>query len=111
MYNAFLKDHSYYGVLIAEYFFLLLLYTFLLLLCSLDVEGAELPILQSIPFEKVDIKVLDIEIKHAGTIFPGSHEDITNLMLVKGYELYGYIGDGIDAIYVKNGYLDELNEL
>ena len=59
----------------------------------------------------MDIKVLDIEIKLAGKIFPGSHEDITNLMLSKGYDLYGYIGDGIDAIYVKNGYLDELNEL
>ena len=70
-----------------------------------------MPILQSIPFDKVDIKVLDIEIKLAGKIFPGTHEDITNLMLSKGYDLYGYIGDGIDAIYVKNGYLDELNEL
>ena len=70
-----------------------------------------MPILQSIPFEKVDIKVLDIEIKLAGKIFPGTHEDITNLMLSKGYDLYGYIGNGIDAIYVKNGYLDELNEL
>ena len=70
-----------------------------------------MPILQSIPFEKVDIKVLDIEIKLAGKIFPGTHEEITNLMLSKGYDLYGYIGDGIDAIYVKNGYLDELNEL
>ena len=55
--------------------------------------------------------MLDIEIKLAGKIFPGTHEDITNLMLSKGYDLYGYIGDGIDAIYVKNGYLDELNEL
>ena len=77
--------------------------------CSLDVEGSELPILRTIPFDKVDIKVLDIEIKHAGRIFSGSHEEITNWMDSQGYDLYAYIAK-TDAIYVKRGYLDELNE-
>merc|ERR1719460_1874786 len=43
---------------------------------SLDVEGSEFPILKTIPFDKVDIKVLDIEVNHAGSIFPGSFKDI-----------------------------------
>ena len=68
-----------------------------------------MPILQTIPFDEVDIKVLDIEIKHAGKIFPGSHQEITDLMDSKGYDLYAYIA--YDAIYVKRGFLDEINEL
>ena len=31
-------------------------------ICSLDVEGSEFPILKTIPFDKVDIKVLDVEV-------------------------------------------------
>ena len=77
---------------------------------SLDVEGAELPILQTIPFDKVDIKVLDIEIKHAGKIFPGSKNDIIKFMHSKEYDFLTYVSDA-DAIIVKKGYLNELNEL
>ena len=77
---------------------------------SLDVEGSELPILKTIPFDKVDIKVFDIEIKHAGRIFPGSYRDITKFMYSKGYEFFKQVED-VDAIYVKKGYLNELNEL
>ena len=42
-----------------------------------DVEGSEFKILKTIPFQDVDIKVLDIEIDRAGTIFPGTYEDIS----------------------------------
>lgn len=31
---------------------------------SLDVEGWELPILRTIPFDKIDISVISVEIKH-----------------------------------------------
>ena len=31
---------------------------------SLDVEGWELPILKTIPFDKIDISVLTVEVKH-----------------------------------------------
>ena len=77
---------------------------------SLDVEGSELPILKTIPFDKVDIKVFDIEIKNAGHIFPGSYRDITKFMYSKGYDFFTQVED-VDAIYVKKGYLNELNEL
>ena len=73
-------------------------------------EGAELPILKTIPFDQVDIKVLDIEVKHAGRIFPGSRQDIRDLMSSQGYDLFANIAN-TDDIYVKRGYLDELNEL
>ena len=76
----------------------------------MDVEGSELPILKTIPFDKVDIKVLDIEIKNAGTIFPGTYRDITKFMYSKGYEFFTQV-DNVDAIFVKKGYLNELNEL
>ena len=76
---------------------------------SLDVEGSELPILKTIPFDKVDIKVLDIEIKNAGQIFPGSYREITKFMYSQGYEFFTQVSD-VDAIYVKKGYLNELNE-
>ena len=77
---------------------------------SLDVEGSELPILKTIPFDKVDIKVLDIEIKNAGHIFPGSYREITKFMYSQGYEFFTQVSD-VDAIFVKKGYLNELNEL
>ena len=33
-------------------------------------------ILKSIPFEEVDIKVIDIEYKHIGKIFPVSYQEL-----------------------------------
>jgi len=77
---------------------------------SLDVEGSEFPILKTIPFDKVDIKVLDVEINHAGSIFPGSAKDIDTYLKSQGYNLYAILSRQ-DAIYVKRGFLDEINEL
>ena len=34
---------------------------------SLDVEGSEFQILKTIPFNDVDIKVINFEMKHVGT--------------------------------------------
>ena len=33
---------------------------------SLDVEGTELAVLRTIPLDKVDIKIFDIEMNHVG---------------------------------------------
>ena len=74
---------------------------------SLDVEGSEIQILKTIPFDKVDIKVLDIEIPHLGKVFPGSFEELDTFLTQQGYKLYTII-DKLDAIYVKNGYLEEI---
>ena len=76
---------------------------------SLDVEGSEFPILKTIPFGKVDIKVIDVEIKHAGKIFPGSFQEIDQYLKLQDYDLHSII-DEQDAIYVKKGFIDEINE-
>ena len=77
---------------------------------SLDVEGSEFPILKTIPFDKVDIKVIDVEVNHAGTVFPGSFRDIDDYLKLQGYQLHSII-ENQDAIYVKKGFMDEISEL
>jgi len=59
---------------------------------SIDVEGAELGILQSIDFEKVDISVIGVE---------NNYEDyqIPKTLRKKGYKLHSIVGD---EIYIKN---------
>ena len=48
---------------------------------SLDVEGHELPVLKTIPFDKLDITVLTVEYLHA------DKKGIINFMTSKGYTL------------------------
>ena len=84
-------------------------------LFSLDVEGSELQILKSIPFEKVDIKVLDIEHKHMGDIFPGSFQELKTFLELKGYDYHMQIRDPLgypnDVVFVKRGFLNEIKEM
>ena len=62
---------------------------------SLDIEGAEFPVLQTIPWDKVrfleechnsiychqvDIRVLTVETHLAGHVFPGERSDIIAFM-------------------------------
>ena len=72
---------------------------------SLDVEGAEVPILRTIPFDKVqeqrveqsnillnlllnfpqvDIRMLLIEVKHVGRVFEGTLEELEGIMFSNG---------------------------
>ena len=53
---------------------------------SLDIEGAELLVLMTIPWAKVDITVLDIEYPHIGKVFPGSYNDMVQLLKRAGYD-------------------------
>ena len=80
---------------------------------SLDVEGSEFQILKSLPFQEVDIKVIDVEVNHIGEVFPGSWENILNYLESQGYEFHMKIAyQGIsflDAVFVKKGFLEELN--
>ena len=52
---------------------------------SLDIEGAELAVLQTIPWDKVDIEVITVETKHAGEVFPGTRQDIIEYLAQQGY--------------------------
>ena len=42
-------------------------------------------VLQTIPWDKVDIEVMTIETNHAGEVFPGSKQEIRDYLEDKGY--------------------------
>ena len=61
----------------------------------MDIEGAEFLVLQTIPWDKVDIEVLTVETNHAGEVFPGSKEEIRNYLADQGY-VYVYTVESMD---------------
>ena len=52
---------------------------------TLDIEGAELPVLRTIPWDKVDIRVLSVETHLAGRLFPGDRGEVIAHMEAAGY--------------------------
>ena len=61
---------------------------------SLDIEGAELAVLRTIPWTQVDIEVLTVETEHAGVLFPGSKQDIRQYLAHRGYVHVYSLGGG-----------------
>ena len=61
---------------------------------SLDIEGAELEVLKTIPFDKLNIQLMSLEIirKKLNHNVPGDHVDpydeIVNFLDTKGYKIY-----------------------
>ena len=53
---------------------------------SLDIEGAEFAVLNSLPWKEVNITLVSVEINHAGDIFPGTRDDIKRLLLENAFE-------------------------
>ena len=66
---------------------------------SLDIEGAELPVLKTIPFDKTQFDVIGVEIKHAGDVFEGSEEHIMAHLKKNGYNFAEKSGH--DALFVR----------
>ena len=73
---------------------------------SLDVEGMELQILRTIPFDLIDISVLNVEYNHGSE----GGQAYVNFMKSKGYRVHKrlnfynritYVG-GNDYVFVKN---------
>merc|ERR1719411_1888421 len=60
---------------------------------SLDIEGAEFQVLQTIPWDKVDIEVISLETNHAGEVFPGSQKEVRQYLEERGYVLAGTVGE------------------
>ena len=60
---------------------------------SLDVEGAELDVLLTIPWDKVDIKTLSVEVEHSDS------KKIAQLMMKNHYKVYKRLAT--DIIFVK----------
>ena len=65
---------------------------------SLDIEGAEYMVLNTVPWEKVNMTLLSIETNHAGDIFPGTRDDIQMLLASHGFDLKETAG--IDDFYL-----------
>jgi len=72
-------------------------------LLSLDIEGAEFGVLKTVPWDKVDIEVLLIELIHAGSHFKGSREEIHQFLLSKNYVYLGTIS--VDDVFVRKDLL------
>lgn len=70
---------------------------------SLDIEGYEMQVLKTIPFDEIDIKSLSVEFSH----MPNALEELNSFMESKGYEAYfSVIRDdrlAHDMIYAKKG--------
>ena len=69
---------------------------------SLDIEGAEFQVLKTIPFDKVDIKILQVEMNHVGEIFDGTKENFKHFLDINGYDHVGSIA--VDEIFVKRSF-------
>ena len=67
---------------------------------SLDIEGAELQVLQTLPWDKVDIEVMTVETHHAGKVFPGTIQDIRQYLEEQGY-VYVYT---LGKLLIKKSY-------
>jgi hypothetical protein len=63
---------------------------------------------QTIPWDKVDISVLGIEINHLGEVFPGLLEDLRNFLVDRGYKIFQKVS--IDEIYVKKSLLKKMKK-
>jgi len=66
---------------------------------SLDIEGAEFLVLQTIPWDKVDIEVISLETNHVGEVFPGSQREVREYLEERGYVLAATVE--IDDIFVR----------
>ena len=53
---------------------------------SLDIEGAEYPVLKSINWIDTNISLIDVEVNHSGEIFPGSKDEIHEFLKMNGYD-------------------------
>ena len=69
---------------------------------SLDIEGAEYVVLKTLPWNKANITLLSIETNHAGDIFPGTRQDIQDLLQSHNYEFKATVE--IDDFYLHKNF-------
>ena len=63
---------------------------------SLDVDGSELDILNTIPFQRVDIRAVAVDMKNS------SREQITKLLDANGYKKAEELNNGMIFVQNKN---------
>ena len=61
---------------------------------SLDIEGAELSVLETLPWDKVNIEMVMVEVEHSDVV------KVTNIMAKAGFTKHKAFG-AQDVIYVK----------
>ena len=67
---------------------------------SLDIEGAELMVLKTLPWDRVDIKLLGVEWPHLGSVFDGDESELIKLAQDAGYDRHKKVGN--DAFFWKS---------
>ncbi len=75
-------------------------------LFSLDIEGAELQVLQTVPWDKVNVRVLLVEVNHIGEIFPGTQKKLSDFLKKSGFKFYQKAK--IDDIYLRKDFIPPL---
>ena len=75
---------------------------------TLDVEGAELPVLRTIPWTKVDIQALSVETHLAGLVFPGDRAELIAYMESVGYTHLPHAHRATNALRTEKGTTDDL---
>ena len=77
---------------------------------SLDVEGNELEILKTIPYEDFDIHVISVDFDHNKKANPLHDEDLKDYMISQGYRLESVVtakwNMANDFIFVKDNSVD-----
>lgn len=76
---------------------------------SLDIEGPEYQVLNTIPFVNSNIRLFGVEVAHAGQIFNGTEEDITNMLSQNGFDHVAK--SRFDNFYLKNNFKVLLQKL
>lgn len=59
---------------------------------SLDIEGAEMVVLKTLPWDQVNMTLIDVEVNHAGVIFPGTRQEIQTFLASKNFSLIDHLG-------------------
>lgn len=70
---------------------------------SLDIEGAEIGVLNSLPWDKIHIKVMSIEVNHV------PEQEVRKIMEGNGFCLYKKTVNNIDHIYAHKEYTNACN--
>ncbi|TRY76846.1 hypothetical protein TCAL_06874 [Tigriopus californicus] len=81
---------------------------------SLDVEGNELDVLKTIPWDEVNILALSVEFTHIGESHTtGTKSELQSFMESKGYRIVSKVTNGHqlanDFIFAKNGLFDDIS--
>merc|ERR1719432_128127 len=63
---------------------------------SLDLEGAELEVIKTIPFHQLNIEVLSVEFNLLGRVFPGTRALLHSHLHHAGYSYIGTLGEKDD---------------